>query len=254
VTVTNTGVADASAVQVSDPLPTGIASYTWTCSGTDCPNPNGPTPLNDETIATLPAGQSVTYLITATVDSTPPATVTNTVSLTGTGFVCVDASGATQPCTAQADNPSVADMQGTAPTTVSATVGTPVTVPLTCTNNGPNGAVNATCTVTGAPTGVTPVCSPAVPVTWLAVNSKITCTVTFTPTTTDTLTLTVTAGTDSQDPNHTNDTQSVDITPVAGQNAGLPGATQVPTLSQWALALLALLLAGAALMWRRRLA
>ena len=251
ITVTNTSPADASAVQVSDPLPAGIASYTWTCSDAACPNPSGSTPLNDETIAILSAGQSVTYLITATVDSAPPATVTNTVSLSGTGFVCVDATGTTQPCTAQADNPSVADMQGIAPASVSATVGKPVSVPLTCTNNGPDAAVNATCTVTGAPADAKTVCSPAVPVVSLAVNQSITCTVTFTPTTTDTLTLTVTAGTDSQDADHTNDAQSVDITPVAGQNAGLP-ATPVPTLTDIALIVLTLLLGLSALAVHRR--
>ena len=252
ITVTNTSVAaDASAVQVSDPLPAGIASYTWACSGAACPNPNGSTPLNNETIATLPAGQSVTYLITATVAAAPPAVVTNTVSLTGTGFVCVDATGASQPCSAQANNPSDADMQGIAPASVSATVGNPVTVPFTCTNNGPDGAVNATCAVTGAPGGVTPVCTPAAPVAWLAVGSSIHCTVTFTPTSTNTVTLTVTAGTDSQDADPTNDAQSVDITPVAAQSAGLPAAP-VPTLTDIVLIVLTLMLGVTAVAVHRR--
>jgi hypothetical protein len=133
-----------------------------------------------------------------------------------------------------------------------ATVGKPVSVPLTCTDNGPDDAVNATCAVTGAPAGAKTVCTPAVPVVWLAVDSSITCTVTFTPTSTDTLMLTATVGTDSQDADHTNDTESVDITPVAAQSARLGTATPVPTLGDIALIVLTILLGVSAVVVHRR--
>src|SRR5205085_2262459 len=63
----------------------------WTCSATGgavCPNASGAGDLN-ETLATFPAGSTVTYTVTATVIATPPATVTNTATATPpSGGVC----------------------------------------------------------------------------------------------------------------------------------------------------------------------
>ena len=250
VTVTNTSTSLPSIdVLVSDPIPTGIdpASVSWTCSGTACPNPNGPGALN-ETIASLPADAQVVYTITATAGAAVPATVTNAASVSGPDLVCAD--GETQPCTAKVSNPfAQADMQGSG-TTVAATVGTPVSVDMVCTNAGPNPAVNATCTVTGAPAGATTTCTPASPVASLAVNGTITCTTTFTPRTRAQITLVVTAGSDTPDPNRANDTARVAIVPVATLIA--PTAAAIPTLSEIALLLLAAALGVTAVAVHRR--
>jgi hypothetical protein len=211
--------------------------------------PTGVTPVCTPAapVAWLAVGSSIHCTVTFTPTSTAPLTLTVTA---GTASQDADHTNDAQSVTITPVAP-IADMQGIALTAVSATVGTPVTVSFSCANNGPDGAVNATCVVSGAPAGVTPVCTPTVPVASLAVNSSITCTVTFTPASTDTLTLKVTAGTDSQDADHTNDTQSVNITPVAGQSAGLP-ATPVPTLTDIALILLTFLLGVSAVVVHRR--
>jgi hypothetical protein len=59
----------------------------------------------------------------------------------------------------------------------SAAAGTPVTCSLTCTNQGPNIANNATCGFTsGLPSGVTVTCAPTSPQATLAVGAQIVCT------------------------------------------------------------------------------
>ncbi|HEX7915965.1 DUF7507 domain-containing protein [Rudaea sp.] len=91
IVASNTGSVSAAGTTVTDPAPTGIASQTWTCSaagGAVCPNASGTGDLN-ETLATFPAGSTVTYTVTATVIATPPAMVTNTATATPpSGGVC----------------------------------------------------------------------------------------------------------------------------------------------------------------------
>jgi uncharacterized repeat protein (TIGR01451 family) len=109
VIATNTGNVAAPNTIVSDPLPNGIVSGTWTCaaaSGAVCPNATGAMPLN-QTIATFPGGGVVAYTITGQVAASPPASVTNTASaappLSGT---CYPGNGP-GPCTASVSNPPV---------------------------------------------------------------------------------------------------------------------------------------------------
>ncbi|MBN8885123.1 MAG: DUF11 domain-containing protein [Rudaea sp.] len=90
IVASNAGTVDASGTVVADAIPAGIASQTWTCAasgGAVCPNPSGAGSLS-ETLATFPAGSSVTYTVTATVSANPPAHVTNTATGTLTGSVC----------------------------------------------------------------------------------------------------------------------------------------------------------------------
>jgi uncharacterized repeat protein (TIGR01451 family) len=108
-TVTNTGTVPASNVAVSDPMPTGIASMTWVCSDTTsgslCPaSTSGTTNNLNETIANLPVGAAVTYVITAMANGAPPATVVNTATANVPGGTC--ANGVPMPCPATVSDPS----------------------------------------------------------------------------------------------------------------------------------------------------
>ena len=105
VVVSNAGSVAASGTVVNDPVPAGIDSMTWTCAGA-CGAASGSGAIND-TIGTLPVGGSATYTVTAQVSATPPTVVTNTASVTpGGGGVCVPGNSAA-PCTAAASVPPV---------------------------------------------------------------------------------------------------------------------------------------------------
>lgn len=84
VTVSNPGTVAADGTTLSDPIPTGLTAFDWTCAasgGAVCPNASGTGPI-DETIAIFPSGGELIYTITATVSATPPATVINTATVT----------------------------------------------------------------------------------------------------------------------------------------------------------------------------
>ena len=139
VTVTNTGLVPAVNTLVTDPLPTGIVSGTWTCaavSGASCPNATGSMPLN-ETIATFPGGGVVTYTITGIVAANPPASVINTVSATPTGYSQCFPDNSLPPCSSTVANPPVpiVSIAKTASET-QAIPGGPLTYSLTVRNTG----------------------------------------------------------------------------------------------------------------------
>jgi hypothetical protein len=109
-TVTNVGTVPASNVAVSDPMPGGIASMTWVCSDTTggglCPaSTSGKTNNLSETIANLPVGAAVTYVITAIgAPESLPVVVVNTATANVPGGVCAD--GMPMPCPATVSDPS----------------------------------------------------------------------------------------------------------------------------------------------------
>ncbi|MGA8277972.1 MAG: DUF11 domain-containing protein [Rhodanobacteraceae bacterium] len=121
VTVANQGDGDAGAIQVSDPIPSGITTFAWTCTGLSCPAASGNGAVN-QTLSGLPSGALVTYTITATVAANASSSVTNTATATPSdGVGCMGTN-----CTASA--------------TVSVTApGTPI-IRVTKTANVPNGA------------------------------------------------------------------------------------------------------------------
>ncbi len=100
---------EAATVQVDDPLPTGIASATWTCSGDGavCPQVSG-TGAISATLTALGNETGVNYLVQATVAAAPPALITNALTVAPpAGSLCVinDQPGLTPPpCVAQASN------------------------------------------------------------------------------------------------------------------------------------------------------
>src|SRR5262249_51500839 len=77
IVVTNTGPSAATSVVVSDPLPPGVTSFTW--SGNGQTNVSGP--LTD-TIASLAPGATVTYSMTPFIGPNATGSLTNTVTVT----------------------------------------------------------------------------------------------------------------------------------------------------------------------------
>jgi uncharacterized repeat protein (TIGR01451 family) len=198
--------------------------FKWSCAGAACPDTVPHTGDLSQTIATLNAGEGVTYSISATAAASPPAIVTNIASITG-NFVCAD--GEPLPCTAGVSNPfAQADMQGSQ-TSVTAAVGVLVAVDMIFTNAGPDDAVNATCVVTNAPAGATSSCLPATPVT-LSEGETIVCSVQFTSNSPGEVTLSATAGSDTIDPVRANNTAKAIVT-VELATVSISKTADVPT-------------------------
>ncbi|MEN5181362.1 hypothetical protein ABE501_16460, partial [Comamonas testosteroni] len=103
ITVSNSGVMPADNTAVSDPIPAGIASQSWTCTasgGASC-SASGTGAISD-TIATFPAGSYATYTVTAQVSANPPATIGNTVVVTPAAGTLCTPGNTTSPCSASA--------------------------------------------------------------------------------------------------------------------------------------------------------
>jgi hypothetical protein len=134
-----------------------------------------------------------------------------------------------------------ADMTVSATFPPSAIAGSTVTGTFTCTNNGPNPAVAATCAISGLPPGATVTCTPAVPTALpLAAGSSITCTAVYIAPAAGSVTPTITAGSSTSDPNGANNASPV-TTAVSAVTA-----TPVPVNAWWSLAALMLAVLGAA--------
>ncbi|HET6545900.1 MAG TPA: DUF11 domain-containing protein [Rhodanobacteraceae bacterium] len=81
--VSNDGDTATAAVTVTDPIPTGLSAFSWTCNadGAVCPSTSGNGAIN-QTLSTLPPFSVVIYDVTATVSPTPPPDVINRVTAT----------------------------------------------------------------------------------------------------------------------------------------------------------------------------
>lgn len=105
ITASNPGAVAVSQAVLSDPAPANIVLGAWTCtgSGAACPAATGSGPLN-ETIASLPAGASLTYVVQAQVADAAPgnSSLTNQASLRSAESPAQCAGGTAQPCTASA--------------------------------------------------------------------------------------------------------------------------------------------------------
>jgi hypothetical protein len=142
-----------------------------------------------------------------------------------------------------------ADMTVTSSFPPSAVAGTTVNGTFTCTNNGPNPAVAATCSITGLPPGATVTCTPPVPTaTPLPAGSSIACTASYTAPAGGSVTPTITAGSSTSDPNGSNNAAPVTTAVSAAV------VTPVPVNAGWSLValMLMLLLSGGARMADRR--
>jgi uncharacterized repeat protein (TIGR01451 family) len=146
ITASNDGSVDASGARVVDEFPDGIAEATWTCSasgGAACPAADSggavtpPATMLDQTIATFPAGSSMTWTVVATVNPEPPPQIVNTVTALppGDGVCLPDNTPA--PCDATVMNPPgpIVDVTKSANTDVLVPGGT-VTYTVTVRNTG----------------------------------------------------------------------------------------------------------------------
>src|SRR5439155_1491802 len=77
IVVSNTGPSTATNVAVSDVLPAGVTSFSWSGNG----QTNVAGALSD-TIASLAPGDSVTYTVVASISPSATADVVNTVTVT----------------------------------------------------------------------------------------------------------------------------------------------------------------------------
>jgi hypothetical protein len=121
-----------------------------------------------------------------------------------------------------------ADMRATGAVTQTTAVGVPVTFVTSCTNDGPEAATAATCTVAQnsgpAIPGLVTTCTPPPPVGSLAVGATISCSSTFTPATAGIRTFLTTAGSATADLTPANN-----IAPATSINVG--GVTATPDAS-----------------------
>ncbi|QMV75183.1 DUF11 domain-containing protein [Comamonas piscis] len=187
--------------------------------------------------ATVPGGSpqapgTVTFEYTVRVDDTVASpNVVNTVGSSAPGS-CSAACSVSTPTQA-------ADMQVSMPATIDAKVGVEFTLTSVCRNAGPATATNARCEVSGAPAGAVTACTPAQPVSALAVGESITCTTKFKPTSTAAITISTRASSDVYDPVAANNeaTSSALFT-----NTPPTDVKRVPVNAAWAMALMALLL------------
>lgn len=99
--VRNAGDVDLADVQVVDPLPEGVASFTWTCAGAQCPNAAGEGEI-DESIPLFPIGAELVYTVQARLTGTPPDQIVNIVAVSPDGIATCVPSGLAPPCQADA--------------------------------------------------------------------------------------------------------------------------------------------------------
>ncbi|MEZ5463066.1 hypothetical protein [Dokdonella sp.] len=83
IVVANTGSVDGGNFQLTDAIPAGLDSFSWTCTSTGqggCSNPGG-TGAIDEYVEFLPAGGSLNFVVDAVVSNNASGTVRNLASL-----------------------------------------------------------------------------------------------------------------------------------------------------------------------------
>jgi uncharacterized repeat protein (TIGR01451 family) len=115
ITLSNAGSTAVTGASVNDALPAGLINGAWSCvgNGAACPAGAGVMPLAATGIG-LPAGGSLIYTVSATVDATtPPGALPNTqatATSTAAGVACWSGSAASAlPCTASAASNVVVD-------------------------------------------------------------------------------------------------------------------------------------------------
>lgn len=141
----NSGPFGAAGVTVSDPLPAGITTASWTCAGASggvCGSASGSGAINDTGVS-LPVGGTVTYTLTLDVPTDFTGVLANTATVTpGPSTVDPDPDNNTDE---DVNQPStVADLWLTKTSNVDeAIIGTEVTYEIVLGNNGSIGVENA---------------------------------------------------------------------------------------------------------------
>jgi len=252
ITLTNNGPTDASNVSLTDALPANTTFVSATQNSGppfSCGESAGTVTC---TIATFPAGATATFTFVFHVSAALPngSTVTNTANVSS---ATADPDGNNNSSSTSATVAPTADLAVTKSGPSNVIIGTNVTYTVTITNNGPSNAANVTLSDPAPPntTWVSATQMTGPPFNCVTVPASINCTIatlsagasaTFQFTlnvganASGSLTNTATASSATADPNPANSSGS--STAAVGQAGG------VPTLSMWAL----LLLAGA-LVW-----
>ena len=101
VTVRNASSTAITNVTISDPVPTGITSFTWVCAGTGvaCPQATGSGAIT-AAVPVFPAGAQLVYTVTALVSFTAPPTILNVVTVTPQTNVTCAPANSPPPCSA----------------------------------------------------------------------------------------------------------------------------------------------------------
>jgi len=158
VTVASTGTAPAHGTVVADSLPAGVQSWSWTCSATGgavCPVASGTAALN-ETLANFPVGGQVVYSITAQLAAAATGTVTNTATATPPSTGLCSPGDTQPPCVATVTNPvQTLARVGITKTSSGGTLtpGGTFTYTVTVTSSGPS-AAHGTVVTDALPAGV----------------------------------------------------------------------------------------------------
>ncbi len=157
ITVTNAGPSKALGATIADAFAAGIASDTYTASGsagTSGFTASGSGNIDDSSVD-LAAGATITYVVTANIDSSATGTLTNTATATvGAGETNIypnESNGATSATDVENLSPQVDlvvtktdDGGGSSAGTIgSVSAGGIVTYTITVENNGPSNAVGA---------------------------------------------------------------------------------------------------------------
>lgn len=174
VVVTNSGTYTVTAT-VADTIPAGLTGATWTCAasaGSSCAAASGSG--NISTSATLLAGGTATYTISATVTASS-GTIANTVTATPPAWI-TDASPANNSATDTDTVIAAADLSITKTTASTFTVGSNASYTLTARNNGPQSATGTITVSDTLPAGLTYVSATGTG--WACSNSSgtVTCT------------------------------------------------------------------------------
>ncbi len=246
--VSRSNAADQFVYRIKNAAGTSVGSGTGTCAATgDCTTTGASTGNQVAISAAVSAGNVVTLEEAMALGSVGTlASYNKTISCSNTNatsLTVLPPTGAFDPASppqithqSALDNISCtisnagtgADMRATGATTQTTAVGVPVTFVTTCTNDGPQAATTATCTVAQnsgpAIPGLVTTCTPPTPVGSLAVGATISCSSTFTPATAGIRTFLTTAGSATPDP-----TPGNNIAPATSINVG--GVTATPDAS-----------------------
>lgn len=144
ITASNLGSSNATGVTVTDTFPASVTGVTWSCAGAGggtCAA-SGSGNINDTT-ANLPAGSSVTYTATATIDPAATGGLSTTANISS--WSIVDTNPANNSATDTDTITKSADLSVTKTDGVTTAVpGGSVTYTITASNAGPSNASGAT--------------------------------------------------------------------------------------------------------------
>ncbi|QIL83088.1 hypothetical protein G7047_26455 [Diaphorobacter sp. HDW4A] len=237
ITVTNTG-GQAGSTTLTEAVPNG-AIYTGSNEGWSTSPACVAESSQCTQLVSVAANSSTTVHFTMTI--TPPVRTPTFIN------VVTSSSGDCNNCTYTSPG-VVADMAATGGTPQTVTKGNTVTVVTSCTNNGPDYAVNGTCRVNGAPSNAVTTCVPQPPIAQFLPGAVIQCTTVFKAEQSGILQLVTVANSDTRDLNPRNNTAP---TPITVNEPTPTDPANVPVDSRWMLVTLALWML-AAVGWKHR--